>query len=147
MADKNKVKVSCIQCGTTNYYPLDQNGKKVVCGRCHQPLPQPGSVIEPSLPQVQAILQHSSLPILIDFYSPACAPCHIMNPLVDSLAQRRKGELMAVKINVDLYPQLAASFRVQAVPTFIIVNKGHERGRTSGAMSEADFALWVASLI
>ncbi|MFQ5721006.1 MAG: thioredoxin domain-containing protein [Candidatus Aminicenantales bacterium] len=143
----DKVKVSCAHCGTTNYYPLSQKGKKIVCGRCHQPLPQPGEAIELLPQQIQIFLQRSSLPILIDFYSSSCAPCHIMNPLVDNLAHRRKGELMVVKINIDLYPQLAASFGIQAVPTFIIVNKGHERARTSGAMSEADFALWVASLI
>jgi len=142
-----KVKVSCIHCGATNYYPLDQLGKKVVCGRCRQPLPQPGSVIEPSLPQIQALLQHSLLPILVDFYSPTCAPCHIMHPIMDSLAQRRKGELMVVRINVDLYPQLAASWGIQAVPTFLIIHKGHERARTNGAMSETDFALWVASRV
>lgn len=54
---------------------------------------------------------------------------------------------MVVKLNVDQHPQIAVEFRVQAVPTFVILYKGHERGRTSGAIAEADFALWVASKI
>jgi thioredoxin 1 len=70
-----------------------------------------------------------------------------MNPVVENLASRRAGELMAVKINVDNHPQLAASFGVQGVPTFVILHKGTERDRMSGAVSETDFSLWVASRV
>ena len=143
----NRVKVSCLHCGKTNYYPLQHKGKKVVCGLCRQLLPEPGSVIEPSFQQIQALIQNSSLPILIDFYSPTCAPCHMMHPIIENLAQRRKGELMVIRIDANRFPQLASSWGIQSVPTFIIVYKGNERARTTGAMSEADFALWVASLI
>jgi thioredoxin-like negative regulator of GroEL len=52
---------------------------------------------------------------------------------------------MAVKVNVDQYPELARGFGVQAVPTFIVILKQTERGRLSGAMSEENFSLWVAS--
>lgn len=142
-----KIKVSCIHCGATNNYPLDASGKKVVCGRCKNSLPEPGMVVEPLPDQVYSLLQKSGLPILIDFYSPTCAPCHMMHPVVESLAKRRAGELMAVKINVDLNPQTAAQFGVQGVPTFVILFKGNERGRLVGAQSEADFALWAASKI
>jgi len=54
---------------------------------------------------------------------------------------------MVIKVNVDLQPQMAAQFGIQAVPTFVILDKGRERGRTTGAMNEADFVLWVASRI
>jgi thioredoxin-like negative regulator of GroEL len=57
------------------------------------------------------------------------------------------GRCMVLKINVDQNPQTAAQFAILGVPTFVIVFNGHERGRTSGAMSEADLALWVASRI
>ncbi len=143
----DKVKVSCLNCGATNNYPLGVYGKKVVCGRCKNPLPEPGMALELLPGQASSLFQNSGLPVLIDFFSPACAPCHMMNPVVESLAKRRAGEIMVVKINVDNHPQMAAEFRIQAVPTFVILYKGHERGRTSGALSEGDFALWVASKI
>ena len=56
-----------------------------------------------------------------------------------------KGNFMVVKIDVDLYPELSHGFGIQAVPTFVIVFKGVERARTSGALSEENFSLWVAS--
>lgn len=142
-----KAKVSCLHCGATNNYPLNLSGKKVVCGRCKNALPVPGTIVEPSPEQAYNLFQKSGLSILIDFYSPTCAPCHMMHPIVENLAERKAGEVMVVKVSVDEHPQLAVAFGVQAVPTFIVLYKNSERGRTSGALSETDFALWVASRV
>ena len=140
-----KLKVSCLFCAATNNYPLKNQDKKVVCGRCKSLLPKPGTVIEPTPEQVQRLLQKASLPVLVDFYSPTCAPCHMMHPVVESLAARRAGEILVIKINVDSHQQLAAAFGVRGVPTFVIIHRGSERDRMSGAVSETDFSLWVAS--
>ena len=142
-----KIKVSCLNCGATNNYPLGVSGKKVVCGRCKNLLPKPGIVVEPIPEQASSFLQKSGLPVLVDFYSPTCTSCHVMHPAVESLAERRRGELMVLRINVDNNPQMAAEFGVQGVPTFVILYKGNERGRMVGVQSEADFVLWVASKI
>lgn len=140
-----KVKVSCVECGTTNYYPLDAQGKKVVCGRCKSALPLPGTVLEPSAWQASQLFQHSSLPVLVDFFSPTCGPCVMMHPVVDRLAARRAGTVVVVRVNVERVPELAVRFGVQSVPTYVIVHKGTERDRTMGAVPEDSFALWVAS--
>jgi thioredoxin 2 len=141
----DKVKISCPNCGATNNYPLDAAGKTVRCGRCHADLPVPGTVLELEPDSVYRLFQAAGLPILVDFYSPTCAPCHLMHPLVERLAQRRKGEITVIKVNTDRHPELAARFGIQAVPTFVVISRGTERARTSGAMAEADFSLWVAS--
>ena len=141
----DKVKISCLECGTTNYFPLDAPGKKVVCGKCKAALPPPGTVLETSRAQTAALFQNSSLPVLVDFYSQTCGPCHMMHPVLERLARRRAGEIMVIRVDVEKDPELARSFGVRAVPTFVIVLKGIERGRTSGAMSEENLALWAAS--
>jgi thioredoxin 2 len=141
----DKVKVSCLQCGATNNFPMDSAGKTVVCGRCRNPLPRPGSVLDLPGPAAESLIQKAGLPVLVDFYSPTCGPCLIMHPLVERLAERRAGQLMVVKVNTDNNPGLAASFGIRAVPTFVILSRGTERGRVSGAMGETDFSLWVAS--
>jgi thioredoxin 2 len=143
--DGAKVKVSCGNCGTTNYFPMDAVGKNVVCGRCRSALPKPGTVLEPAPAQVHNLFRTSSLPVLADFYSTTCGPCLVMHPVVERLARRRAGGLTVVRINVERHPELAAGFGIRGVPTFMVVLKGVERGRISGAQTEEDFALWVAS--
>ena len=143
MADK--LKISCLQCGATNAYPVGEPVRKVVCGRCKTSLPQPGLILEPAAKQVVTLIQNGKLPLLLDFSSPTCLPCRIMQPVVESLARRRAGILLVVKIETDQNPELAAAFKIKAVPTFIVMKDGFERGRTTGAMNETDFSLWVAS--
>lgn len=138
-------KVSCALCGTTNFYPENPQGKKVACGRCKAPLPEPGTVVEPSVDGLWNLVRQSSLPVLIDFYSPTCGPCAMMHPVVERLAKRRAGEIMTVRLNVDAAPEVSSAFRINSVPTFVVAIKGTERARTSGAMSEMDFSLWLAS--
>ena len=141
-----KVKVSCQNCGTTNFYPVGTQGKSVVCGKCREILPEPGKVVAPSPSQAFNLIHRSVLPVLVDFYSPTCMPCQVMHPVVERLAMRRAGELMVMRVNVADHPELSAAFGIQGVPTFIILHKGNERGRTTGAVDETHFALWVASL-
>ena len=143
----DKVKISCLECGATNNFPLASAGKTVVCGKCKTALPVPGQVLEPPAWSVANLIQNAGLSLLIDFYSTTCAPCHMMHPIVEALAKRRAGEVMVHKVNVDLQEnqELAAAFKIQAVPTFLVIKKGYEIARSSGAMPETDFSLWVAS--
>jgi thioredoxin 2 len=141
----DKIKVSCYHCGATNNYPLDAAGKKVVCGKCHNALPVPGEVLELPLENAYNLFHHSSLPVLVDFYSPTCGPCLAMHPVVERLAKRKAGDLMVVRLDVDRLPEVGARFGIHGVPTFVVFSRGSERGRVSGAMSETDLSLWVAS--
>ncbi len=140
-----KVKAVCPECGATNLYPRAAEGKKVVCGRCKSVLPFPGTVLEPTRAQAGTLFRNSGLPVLVDFFSPTCGPCHVMHPVIERLAQRRAGEVVVVKVNVERDPDLARDFGIQGVPTFVVISKGIERDRMSGAVPEEDFAFWVAS--
>ncbi|MEW5900773.1 MAG: thioredoxin family protein [Acidobacteriota bacterium] len=140
-----KAKVSCLNCGATNNFPLEAAGKQVVCGRCRSALPVPGSLVELTQAEFEDFVQKAGLPILLDVFSPTCAPCLVMHPIVERLAQRRAGELMVVRLNADTNPGVGPALGIQGVPTFILYSRAIERGRMVGAIAETDFSLWVAS--
>jgi thiol-disulfide isomerase/thioredoxin len=137
---------ACLNCGATNRFPLGIQGKTVVCGRCKHPLHEPGRVLEPLPGQAHTLFQKSRNPVLAEFYSQNCAHCAGMEPIVEGLAERRKGEVVVIKVSLDHRPELGAAFGIMGVPTFLVIHKGAERGRISGAIGEADFALWLANL-
>jgi thiol-disulfide isomerase/thioredoxin len=68
--------------------------------------------------------------ILLDFHADWCGPCQKMRPAVDQLS--RKGYPVK-SINIDRSQALAQRYDVQAVPTFVVVDRsGRELDRTSG---------------
>lgn len=70
---------------------------------------------------------------LLDFYADWCAPCLVVNPLLDALANKFADKVHLVKINVDVETALVEKFEVYSIPTLILVKNGVEIGRIVGA--------------
>ncbi len=65
------------------------------------------------------------IPVVIDLWAPWCGPCRSVAPVLDELANTYAGRVKVVKVNVDDEPGLAGAFRVQSIPTILVM-----RGRT-----------------
>jgi thioredoxin 1 len=71
----------------------------------------------------QAVLK-SSVPVLVDFYAPWCAPCQMIAPYLERIADDLEGKAKIVKVNVDEEPALASRFRIMGVPTLMFFQGG-----------------------
>ena len=84
-------------------------------------------------------LIQSEKPILVDFFATWCGPCKAMHPVLEELKKRnRRCCPVSPKIDVDQHEELAARYRIQAVPTFIVFKKGEAVWRHSGVISGKD---------
>jgi len=81
---------------------------------------------------------------LVDFWAPWCGPCRMMGPGLQELAERHVG-LAVAKVNVDEAPELAAQFRVQAIPLLVLLKDGQEVERFVGLQSGAALAEAIRS--
>jgi thioredoxin 1 len=77
----------------------------------------------------------SDLPVLVDFWAEWCGPCRAMAPAVDKLAAEFNGKLRVVKMNTDENQETPARYGVTSIPTFLLVVKGKEVGKTMGSQS------------
>src|SRR5262244_3733751 len=66
----------------------------------------------------------SELPVLVDFTADWCAPCKQVAPEVEALARELEGKAKVVKVDIDRSKRIAASLRIQAVPTFVVFARG-----------------------
>ena len=61
--------------------------------------------------------------ILLDFWASWCAPCMMQSPIIDAIAEERS-DIKVGKVNVDEQPELATAFRVESIPTLVVVKNG-----------------------
>lgn len=80
----------------------------------------------------------SKQPILIDFWAPWCAPCRMMNPVIEQLAAEYAGKVKVGKINVDEEAELAQTFRVMSIPTIVLIKDGKVVKQVVGVSSKIE---------
>lgn len=78
----------------------------------------------------------SALPVLVDLWAPWCGPCHMIAPVVESIARDYAGRLKVAKLNVDENPRTASTYHVQGIPTLLIFRGGRIVDRIVGAAPE-----------
>ena len=80
----------------------------------------------------QAEVLESERPVIVDFWAAWCAPCRVMSPILEELAQERP-DLRVVKVDVDANQQVAAHYGVMAMPTFMVFRDGAPVGQIVGS--------------
>lgn len=68
--------------------------------------------------------QQTGKPILVEFFSTWCAACKRMDEqtFADPKVLKEMGQWIPVKMDVDQHPDLAASYRVNGVPTLVFLD-------------------------
>jgi thioredoxin 1 len=78
----------------------------------------------------------SEKPVLVDFWAAWCAPCRMMNPTVEAVADEYKESASVVKLNVDESPSTSQRYGIKGIPTMILFRNGKEEERIVGATSK-----------
>ena len=78
----------------------------------------------------------SEKPVLVDFWAPWCAPCRMLAPTVEAVAEKYATNATVVKLNVDDNPQVSQRFGIKGIPTLILFKNGKEEERVVGATSK-----------
>jgi thioredoxin 1 len=79
----------------------------------------------------------SSQPVLVDFGADWCAPCRMLSPTVESVAEKYQGKAKIVKLNVDENINSSSNYGVKGIPTLILFRDGKEAERVVGVPSNA----------
>lgn len=78
--------------------------------------------------------------VLIDFWSPWCAPCRVMRPHLERLADSYADRCRIVAVNVEKHDSVAERYEVQTLPTLLLVDGGDVVHRFIGATTVSDLA-------
>src|SRR5688572_15800867 len=75
---------------------------------------------------------NSAIPVLVDFWAEWCAPCKMIDPYVDEIAEEYQGKMRVAKIDADANPDIITRYGVMGMPTLILFKGGEEVERLSG---------------
>jgi len=110
-------------------------GKTFRCGQCQSELEPVGEPVDVHNEfAFDALISHSALPVLVDFWAPWCGPCKMVAPEIRKVATETAGRLLVAKVNTEEVPTLGQRFRVTAIPTMTLFRNGLEIARQAGAM-------------
>jgi len=142
----NTLKIVCPNCRNTNNIVIEESKADIQCQECTHSLLDT-KPLECSKKVFQLHLHENDIPLLVDFYSPACTPCMKMAPDFESVASSFALEVRFLKVNTQDYPELALSYGVNTLPTIIAFKKSQELNRFTSALSKEQLNMWAESLI
>jgi len=86
---------------------------------------------------ITSALAKATLPVVIDFWGPSCAPCIVLSKILDQLAPEFNEKLHFYKVNADEAPDTAADFGVRGLPTLVLIKKGQLAATQVGTLNQA----------
>jgi len=85
----------------------------------------------------------SSLPVLVDYWAPWCAPCKMIGPLLEQSAATYAGRLSLAKLDIDDNPQTPSQYHVRGIPTLMLFKDGKPVATQVGAVSKSQLEAFI----
>ncbi len=92
-------------------------------------------------------VRNSDKPVFIDFWAIWCAPCRMMEPLLNQVMNEYKDKIEFIKLNVDINKKIASEYNIQGVPSYMIIKGKDKLREIVGAASKKMLSDMIDSVI
>ncbi|MGK7346518.1 MAG: thioredoxin TrxA [Candidatus Nitrospinota bacterium M3_3B_026] len=75
---------------------------------------------------------------VVDFWAEWCAPCRMIAPALEELANEYQGKINVGKLNVDENSQTATKYGIRSIPTLLFFKNGEIAKQVVGVRSKAE---------
>ncbi|MBS7614381.1 thioredoxin [Candidatus Bathyarchaeota archaeon] len=73
--------------------------------------------------------------VVVDCWAPWCAPCRMMEPIIEDLAKDYAERIVFGKLNVDENIEVPTKYKIMSIPTILVFKNGELVDRIVGGMA------------
>jgi thioredoxin 2 len=133
----------CRSCGAQNRVPARNLADRGKCGSCKNALPPLDEPLPVDESAFDEITKNAKVPVLVDFWASWCGPCRMAAPEVEAVAKEMSGRAVVLKVDTEQHPDLAARYRVQGIPNFLVMRNGNIIAQQAGVVPRALMCQWL----
>jgi thioredoxin 1 len=74
-----------------------------------------------------------SKPVLVDFWAVWCAPCRMIAPVIEEIAETYGAKIKVGKVNVDDNSKIPNQYGIRSIPTVMLFKDGQVAEQVIGA--------------
>ena len=82
--------------------------------------------------------------VVVDFYADWCAPCRMIGPVLEQIANENE-DILVVKVNVDENQSLAVEYGIRGIPALLVFDSGKQVASRAGFMPKDALVDWIKS--
>ena len=85
----------------------------------------------------------ASDPVLVDYWAEWCAPCKMIAPILEEVADEYTGKLKIAKLNIDDNPTTPPKYGIRGIPTLMLFKNGNVEATKVGAVSKSQLTAFI----
>jgi thioredoxin 1 len=89
----------------------------------------------------------SEVPVLVDYWAEWCAPCKVIAPVLEEIAQEYDGKMKICKLEIDANDATPPKYGIRGIPTLMLFKNGNVEATKVGALSKSQLTAFLDSNI